>query len=112
MTKIIIVGDQCTGKTYMCKNLINQYYNGYTSSDWIELYTYKSVKNQNNIYIWNFSGNKSHLAMQKNYYKDATLCIIFGDDKLWRNYIKTIVPYVEIVNYVNPHEFYKIIKNL
>ena len=50
--------------------------------------------------------------MQKNYYKDATLCIIFGDDKLWRNYIKTIVPYVEIVNYVTPHEFYKIIKNL
>jgi len=111
MIKVIIVGDQCTGKTYTCKQLLKQYYDGYTPSEWVEIYNYK-IRNNNNIYIWNFSGDKSHLLMQKNYYKDANICIIFGNDTFWKSYIKSIVPYVEIINYTNLYEFYKVIKSL
>lgn len=97
--KIILVGDEKSGKTAISLRLTNKgFSNEYKTTIGVEFHT--SILNHIKHEIWDTSGNERFKSILKPYFQDAKvaiICINAKDDDLelnvkkWYNYLLTVI---------------------
>jgi hypothetical protein len=87
ISKIIFVGDSCTGKTTAYNLLLNLKFNNQPtlSMNVNPLRNYKGKI----FNVFDFSGNIKYNIINNKYFHNVDICILFDDKKdEWRNQIK------------------------
>ena len=82
--KDVLVGDSGVGKTCIIQRYVNNNYNENTESTSASTYTYKVVDYKQfnksiSLYIWDTAGQELYRALAKNFYLNASICILVYD---------------------------------
>ena len=81
--KILIIGDNNTGKTSLIQKITTNKFNYKNQIPTLGLNFFKIIKKHNNdkfqIDFWDFSGSKEYLPLLENYYQESDIILICFD---------------------------------